>query len=48
MADKELYNIRLGQDNAFRTLRPDGWVWSLKNQYIVVLEHSRTDAGSSS
>jgi hypothetical protein len=43
MADEELYNFHLGQDNALRTLRPDGWAWSLKHKCIFVLEHSRTD-----
>ena len=43
MADEELYNFRLGQDSALRTLRPDGWAWSLTHKCIIVLEHSRTD-----
>jgi hypothetical protein len=43
MADEELYNFRPGQDNALRTLRPDGRSWSLKHKCIVVLEHSRTN-----
>ncbi|KAJ1471175.1 hypothetical protein T484DRAFT_1978461 [Baffinella frigidus] len=43
MADEELSNFHLEQDEAFRNLRPDGWAWSLRHKCIFVLEHSRTD-----
>jgi len=43
MADEELSNFHLGQDDALRTLRPDGWAWSFRHKCIFVLEHSRTD-----
>jgi hypothetical protein len=43
MADEELFSFCLGQDDALRSLRPDGWAWSFRHKSIFVLEHSRTD-----
>jgi exonuclease III len=40
---EDLSSFHLEQDDALRTLRPDGWAWSFKHKCIIVLEHSRTD-----